>query len=158
MDAKDIFAALKAPFLDKDLEWRVQSGGIKNGNPWALILCYVDARAVMDRLDEVLGGENWQDEYIHLSGGVECQLHFKVGGEWLFKTDGSPETAVEAFKGGYSKALVRCAVKLGIGRYLYNLDTQFANFGPKVKESKHYKGSDSKYYYWLPPRLGHRKI
>lgn len=155
---KDIFARLKEPFLDKDLEWRVQQGGVKNNKPWAMILCYVDARAVMDRLDEVLGGENWQDEYNHKENGVECKLHFRVGGEWLFKTDGSPETAVEAFKGGYSKALVRCAVKLGVGRYLYGLGTTFANFGPRVKESKAYKGSDGKYYYWLPPKLGHRKL
>ena len=155
----DLFRKLKEPFLDKDLEWRVQQGGVKGDKPWALILCYVDARAVMDRLDEVLGGENWQDEYTHKDNGVECKLHYRVNSEWMFKTDGSPETAVEAFKGGYSKALVRTAVKLGIGRYLYNLDVQFANFGPRVKESKSYYHKDTKQtFYWLPPRLGHRKL
>ncbi len=156
--SKEIFSKLRAPFKDKDLDWRVQQGGVKNSKPWALILCYVDARAVMDRLDEVLGGECWQDEYVHKAGGVECRLHYKIGNEWLFKTDGSPETAVEAFKGGYSKALVRAAVKIGIGRYLYSLETSFAQFGPRVKESKMYKDKDNKYHYWLPPKIGHRKL
>lgn len=155
----EIFSKLSEPFEDKDLDWRVQQGGItKAGKPWATILCYVDARAVMDRLDSALGPHNWQDEYYHKAGGVECRLHYRIAGEWLYKTDGSPETAVEAFKGGYSKALVRTAVKLGIGRYLYNLGTNFAIFGDKKPGSKMYKDKETgKVFWWMPPSLGYKR-
>jgi len=51
---------LKDPFPSSDITWRVQqSGKKKNGDPYAMVLAYVTARAVMDRLDDVLGTENW---------------------------------------------------------------------------------------------------
>ena len=42
-------------------------------------------------------------------------------------TSGSAETAVEGEKGQLSKALVRAAVKFGIGRYLYNIETSWVS-------------------------------
>lgn len=113
---------LRSPFPEKDIEWRVQSS--RNGK--ARVLAYVDARAIMDRLDEVQGPQFWQDEYLHLNDGVMCKIKCAFAKEdgnhvWITKEDGSPETKIEAFKGGISKAFVRCAVKWGIGRYLYDL-------------------------------------
>jgi len=153
---------LKEPFPLKDIEWRVQQCGVQqNGNPWALVLAYIDARAVQDRLDDVMGQDKWKDEYSHVAGGVKCNLSLKPYDEWITKQDGSPETAVEAFKGGISKALVRAAVKWGIGRYLYNLSENFPSQISKerpqnwVKNGWH-KGyhKDSKTtFYWIPPVL-----
>lgn len=153
-----LWMKLQEPFLDKDLDWRVQQSGLAGNNPWALVLCYVDARAIMNRLDEVVGPENWMDSYEHIDGGVKCKISICYEGNWITKEDGSPETKVEAFKGGFSKAFVRCAVKWGIGRYLYDLPTTFAKFvtpeyAKKNKANVKKDKINGKFYYWEPPRL-----
>src|SRR5215218_8223879 len=66
-------ARLRDPFAPEDIEWRVQTAGEKNGRPWARVLAYVTNRAIMDRLDEVVGPANWQNEYqAGPAGGVVC--------------------------------------------------------------------------------------
>lgn len=130
----EIEKALKKPFDKKDLQWRVAEIIPPRGDkgPQARVLCYVTARAVMDRLDDVVGSANWKDEYEHKDNGVLCRISIRESAlglyfgnmsdsRWVTKEDGSPETKIESFKGGISKALVRTAVKWGIGRYLYNL-------------------------------------
>jgi hypothetical protein len=100
---------------------------------------YIDARDVMDRLDEVVGCENWQDKYTVLAFSdsewvVECTL--VVNG--VAKTDvGSGDAPKDA----YSDALKRAAVKFGVGRYLYDMDTgnwfpidEWKNFTPESKK------------------------
>ena len=100
---------------------------------------YIDARDVMDRLDEVVGCENWQDKYTVLvfsdsRWAVECTLI--VNG--VAKTDVGEG---DAPKDAYSDALKRAAVKFGIGRYLYDMDTgnwfaidEWKNFTPDSKK------------------------
>lgn len=98
----------------------------------AEFLAYHDARHVMDRLDEVVGPERWQDEYsMEGNGAVRCRLSILLtmpGGrdEWVYKEDvGYPNNPSkpepEALKSAYSDALKRTGVKWGIGRYLYSL-------------------------------------
>src|SRR5712691_5436243 len=54
----------------------------------ALALAYVDARAIQDRLDDVLGVAGWQDEYECLpDGSVVCRLRLHLGDEWITKMD-----------------------------------------------------------------------
>ena len=101
---------------------------------------YIDARDVMDRLDEVVGGENWQDKYTVLAfsesrWAVECTLI--VNG--VAKTDVGEG---DAPKDAYSDALKRAAVKFGVGRYLYDMDTgnwfaidEWKNFTPESKKA-----------------------
>lgn len=125
---------LKDKFKAEELEWRVQQAGTSNDKIWAKVLAYVDARAVMNRLDSVVGPENWKDEYSHEEKGVMCCISIKINDEWVPKWDGSPETDIESFKGGISKAFVRSAVKWGIGRYLYNLPASFADVTPDKKD------------------------
>jgi len=149
---------LKDEFPDEDLEWRAQSSGIsKNGKPWARVLCYVTVRAVQDRLDEVCGVGNWCDEFEYLPSGVMCGISIKIDNEWVTKWDGAPETAIEGFKGGISKARVRTGSNWGVGRYLYKLPATFANFVDKstpgalrmqVKKDKNDKFGET--YFWLP--------
>jgi len=50
----DLFAALAAPFESSEVKVRSQSGRQ---------LHYITARTAMNRLDSVLGPENWYDEY-----------------------------------------------------------------------------------------------
>jgi hypothetical protein len=114
---------LADPFDPAAIEWRV--GQVTKDGRRCYLLAYLTARHVMTRLDNVVGAENWQDDYQQgPDGGIMCRIGVRVtGGEWVWKTDGAENTAVEAVKGGYSGAFKRAAVKWGIGRYLYDLDT-----------------------------------
>ena len=146
---------LKEPFNDSELEWKPQSVGIKNGKPWAMILCYVQARAIQNRLDEVFGPMNWKDEYRFEKNGVICRLsvYCTEKKEWITKENGSPETDIESFKGGISGAFKRVASSgYGIGRYLYELDTTFAECSmTKQNGYKQAKTKDNQYFYWKVP-------
>lgn len=111
---------LSAPFPPDQIHWRAQT--LTKDKTKALALAYLDARDVMDRLDLAVGPENWQDSYVEtVKGRVVCTLSIRVGDEWVSKSDGAGDTAVEGEKGGISDAFKRAAVKWGIGRYLYNL-------------------------------------
>jgi len=116
---------LAKEFPREAIHWRAQTL-TRNGDK-ALALAYLDARDVMDRLDEVCGPENWQSRYVETAKGrVLCEIGICVDGEWVWKSDGAGDTAVEGEKGGISDALKRAAVQWGIGRYLYRLDAVWA--------------------------------
>lgn len=130
------FAKLAAPF-DK-IHWRAQTVVDRGTGPVAMALAYMDARDVMDRLDAVCGPDGWQDAYVETEKGrVICTLSIRVGEQWISKSDGAGDTAVEGEKGGISDALKRAAVKWGIGRYLYGLETPWA-------DCEAFKGNDGK--------------
>jgi hypothetical protein len=90
----------------------------------------------MHRLDTVFGVGGWSDSYEVLSSGsVVCTLAVKVENEWVHKMDvGSPSSQPDdgdKLKAAFSDALKRAAVKLGIGRYLYRLQNQWADYDPQ---------------------------
>lgn len=153
------FSKLKAPFPEKDITWRIGRSGVKNGKPWAIVLAYVDARAVQDRLDEACSPENWQTRVRVEEGGILTELGVKCGDEWVYKTDGSPETQVEAFKGGISKSLVRAASAWGVGRYLYDLGQTFAEITEEHAADAEWAEAEDKRtrqkvsFYWRAPKL-----
>jgi hypothetical protein len=97
----------------------------------------------------------WKNEYKEFQQGILCGISCKIEGEWVTKWDGAEQTNFEAFKGGLSGAMKRCAVQWGLGRYLYNLEEQYVEvFADRVQngnylndKSKNVKG------YWLLPRL-----
>jgi hypothetical protein len=131
VDANAIQSALAEPFEPDEVKFKPQA---VKGNR-AMAIGYVDARVIQDRLDEVLGVDGWQDEYQTLAdGSVVCQLRLKIGGEWITKTDvGSPSEQPDGgdrLKAAFSDALKRAAVKFGIGRYLYRLPAQWADYDP----------------------------
>lgn len=120
-----IFKKLSDPLPPNKVSWRV--GQItKNDKNKASALCYIDARDVMERLDEVVGPECWTDSYCETpKGRVICTISIKVNDEWVSKSDAAGDTAVEAEKGAISDAFKRAAVKWGIGRYLYDVPMQW---------------------------------
>jgi hypothetical protein len=130
-DLRAITAALAAPFDPREVRFR--AGPVRGGK--ALALAYVDARAVQDRLDEVLGVTGWQDEYECLpDGSVVCRLRLKLGPGWITKADvggasDQPDQG-DRRKAALSDALKRAAVKFGIGRYLYRLPRQWLDYDP----------------------------
>lgn len=118
---KEILSALSAPFPASAVSWRV--GATNKDKTSGVALAYIDARDVMDRLDEVVGCDSWGDTYAETpSGRVICALGVRLNGEWIIKSDGAGATDFEGEKGGISDAFKRAAVKFGIGRYLYRLD------------------------------------
>ncbi len=145
---------LKKPFPEEDLEWRVQSAGQKDGKVWARVLTYITNRAIMERLDSVVGAGNWKNEYREwMKDSILCGLSIKIDGEWTTKWDGADSTDIEATKGGLSGAMKRAGVQWGIGRYLYELDAGYAEITDK---GNYYQaGKDGKYpaFRWNPPKL-----
>ena len=97
---------LRIPFPEEDIEWRVQQQGLSKGLPWALVLAYVTNRAIMDRLDEIVGPQNWTNDFTQSpNGGVLCTLGVRVDDSGVYKTDGPDNTEVERVKGGLSSAM-----------------------------------------------------
>jgi len=119
----DTLKDLAKPFPESSIRWRVGSTAKKKDK--GLALAYLDARDVMTRLDDVLGQDNWQDSFTHDGVRTICQLSVRVGSEWIVKSDGAGNTAIEGEKGGLSDAFKRSAVKWGVGRYLYALPTRW---------------------------------
>src|SRR5487761_128479 len=109
---KQILTQLKAEFPPEEV--RSMSG------PGGKTYAYIDARAVMDRLDEVVGPENWSTRFVPLpSGALVCELSVygitkADAGETGLKMDDPNEAA----KAAASDAFKRAAVHFGIGRYL----------------------------------------
>ena len=159
---KKIWEALKKPFAESDVEWRVCRSGITKDRPWVLCLCYVTNRAIMDRLDEVVGPQNWKNEFTQApEGGILCGISIRIDSnglneEWITKWDGADNTDIEATKGGLSGAMKRAAVQWGIGRYLYNLEENFATIESDGKYKAGIKDKTSGVYQnirWSPPEL-----
>src|SRR5437763_13682771 len=133
--SRAITAALAVPFEPRDVKYKPQM--VKNNR--CLAMAYIDARLIQDRLDNVLGPENWEDAYDLLpDGSVMCRLRLKLGDQWITKIDvGSPSEQPDSgdrLKAAFSDALKRAAVKFGIGRYLYRLPAQWVDYDPVKKQ------------------------
>jgi len=144
---------LSKPFPAEDIEWRVQSSGTKkSGEIWAKVLAYVTNRAIMDRLDDVCGPENWQNKFETApNGGVLCGISIRCEHGWVTKWDGSDNTDIEAVKGGLSSSMKRAGSQWGIGRYLYKLTTGWAEIDDKGTHRDKLK--DNTWFKWNPPQL-----
>lgn len=126
------YEALKEPFEEKQIRWRLGSTNAKKNGGKAtsgIPLAYLDARDVMNRLDDVLGMGNWMDSYDEGANRVICTLSVKIDGQWVSKADGAGNTNMEGEKGGLSDAFKRAAVKWGVGRYLYYLPNKWVDVG-----------------------------
>lgn len=106
---------LHSPFPFSAHKWRIMASN--KDKTKGLLAYYIDARDVMDRLDEVVEHGGWSDTYTVLTQNpwtVECML----------VVNGTAKSDVgdgDAAKDAYSDAIKRAAVKHGVGRYLYGL-------------------------------------
>lgn len=110
-----LFRSLCAPFDPAEVKSRPQ-GNRK--------LSYITARTAMNRLDNVLGPENWFDEYFPNANAVLCKLTIRLpDGTLLTKMDAGGHASMQDQgddeKSAFSDAFKRACVKFGIGRYLY---------------------------------------
>ncbi len=115
-DFPDLFTELARPFPKNEVKVRAAPGGRQ--------LSYITARQVANRLDEVLGPENWWDEYHPLEHSVICKLSILLpNGRVLTKADAGGYAGMkdegDDEKSGFSDAFKRAAVKFGLGRFLY---------------------------------------
>lgn len=115
--SKQIAAALAAPFTGADLKTRPGRGG--------MTFTYADARAVAQRLDDVLGLAGWQFE-VKVADPAAKVVHGTliavIDGVTTVRQDfGYPNSAQddEPYKSAASDALRRCAAQIGVGRSLY---------------------------------------
>lgn len=132
---EQIIKELKAPFQVDRIEFKV--GATNQEKTMGLALAYVEARAIQERLDEVIGFTNWKTSYNEVQGGFVCSLSLRIGGEWIEKEDGAQTTEYESVKGGISSAFKRVASSgWGIGRYLYEVESQWY---PIRKRGKSYE-------------------
>jgi hypothetical protein len=123
---------LKEPFPADQIHWRV--GATTKDKKKGMALAYLDARDVMDRLDAVVGPQNWSDTYCEVNGVTVCTISIRLDWEYgpgVSKSDGAGATDVEGEKGALSDAFKRCAVKFGVGRYLYRLPSKWAELNDR---------------------------
>jgi len=124
MDNKDYLRKI-LPLLAKQMpyKWRVQS--FSKQKPQATCVAYIDARDVMDRLDDVCeyGWERLHTEFKgHLYSGVAIVM---PDGTKLTRWDCGVESNTDAEKGEASDSFKRAAVNWGIGRFLYDMGMQY---------------------------------
>ena len=117
-----IFRALAQPF-DADAVKEYQGA---NGQT----LRKLRPRAVMNRLDDVVGPLNWSTEYVPVgTSGAVCRLKLMMpDGSTVVKAGAGAApyemaSPGDAFKAAYSDALVLAAVAYGIGREYYQEGT-----------------------------------
>jgi hypothetical protein len=140
----DIYKKLKRPFHERAISWRAGATNAKKNNNVAtkcIALAYIDARDVMQRLDDVFG-MNWQVRYSHAENKTICELSVLIDNNWITRANGAGDSDIEAEKGAISDAFKRAAVMFGVGRYLYELPNDWV----ECDEWKHIK---------KPPQLPH---
>lgn len=136
-------ADLKKPFLPDLISWRV--GSTTKDKSKGMALAYIDARVVMQRLDDVCGPANWQCDYPHAAQKTVCRIGIKIGDEWIWKANGAGDSDIEAEKGALSDAFKRAAVLWGIGQYLYDLETPWVTLDTKKDGDKVYVNGIAKH-------------
>lgn len=121
IDWAKIAAELAAPFAPEDVEWRAQGKAGADGK--TQVLPYIDARAVQDRLDAVVGIAGWSFtlEPLVMDKGELMVARGRLAIWGISKDDIGTASNFEASKGTASDALKRAAVQWGVGRYLYAL-------------------------------------
>mgnify|MGYP002510220456 CR=1 FL=1 len=135
-DPRQIQTELAMPFAPEDLEWRLQR--VIEAKELGIAVPYVTNRAIMSRLDDVVGAENWYNEFKpwHGASGKEAQLcgiSIRYRDGFITKWDGAENSDIEPVKGGLSDSMKRAAVQWGIGRVLYNMDVVFVEVEKRGK-------------------------
>ncbi len=117
---RDVFMKLSAPFTDDEVTCQERDG---------TRFYSVTARSVMNRLDGVLGPQNWDATFSTFGpiGEVMCTLTVSIMGETITRqgfgrtyADNSSRIANGPAKASSGDALKLAAMALGVGRYLWS--------------------------------------
>jgi len=141
MDWNELRERLAKPFPPKAIAWVPVKESREQDR--ALVAPYIERWRIEDRLDAVVGVENWHAEYEHVQIDpnefkVRCRLTIhgvtkENVGEW------------SSLSGAYTKAFRRVAENFGIGRHVRALEPQWVS-----------KGANGKYQ--VPKRLKGRIV
>ena len=126
-----MYTDLGKPFDAADVGWRLQY--VEKTTMKGTSVPFIDARAIADRLDEVVGPNRWRNSFTpwhdctveqkqHASQLCTISIYDGEIDQWIDKTDGAEDSDIEPVKGGLSDAFKRAAVKWNIGRYLYRFE------------------------------------
>ena len=123
--------ALRKPFHPSDVDFR--PGATTKAKDKAIGLAYVDKRIYEDRLDEVIGAENWSVEYRSLGErGIICRLSVQdnVHNRIIVREDVGEFASddVATFPTAVAQAFKRACSAFGLGRYLYSLPQVWAEY------------------------------
>lgn len=158
----DFAAKMQEPFHPNDLDWRI-AHAVDYGELKVTAFAYVTNRAIMNRLDDIVGPLNWQSDISQINP-VKGQDGFlstisildPITGDWVRKTDGADTSDIEPIKGGISGAGKRAGVSWGIGRYLYSLPDSTVvihDRGIRYAKVKPRGGNGEVKINWSPPAL-----
>jgi hypothetical protein len=143
-DPGDVARRLAAPFDVREVQ--VRPVAFSHDKRRARAAFFVDARAIQQRLDDVVGCENWQTRFTFFADNptdsyAVCKLSIRFGDKWMSKEnvggsdveseDGSPTVRRKA---AFSDAFKRVAVDWSIGRYLYSIPEQWADWDADKKD------------------------
>jgi hypothetical protein len=165
----DTILKLQAPTPKEDIAFKPQGKPIasKHGPGYVCrAVPYVDARFVMQRLDDTVGPANWATDVKNVGGLVAVGIGIYDDSEkqWVWKWDtgmeGNPFRASTdgqktdkrdeiAFKGLISNGLKRAANQWGIGRDTYGLGIRWA-------PCEVYGDNTEKWKAWLPEGKPHQ--
>jgi hypothetical protein len=145
---------LKAPFKAEDIAWKPQT--VNYSSKTALAVAFADPRCYTDRLNEVFGVGGWQDSYHFIAtpfnkfikgkkawkenpatedkqipgNKVVCVATIQIP-EYnivISSTGDSDSSDENAATSAEAQAFKRAAMKLGLGRYLYELPKVTARY------------------------------
>ncbi|WP_420596491.1 Rad52/Rad22 family DNA repair protein [Deinococcus sp.] len=127
MKLSDVQKRLQAPFPAHLVSWR--AGAFAQGHQRALLLAYIDARAVQDRLDAICP-DAWSFEMEIIAGASRPTVKGRLTVLGVVREDigEAGEGDLGTLKAAASDAIKRCAVQFGIGRYLYDLPKLWADW------------------------------
>jgi hypothetical protein len=125
-----VLEELRKPFHPSHITWK--PGVMAKSGDKALALAYGDLRAYQNRLDEVCGG-NWSVTYTPWAGPdtarIICNLTiFGVTRSSTGEGDGDSERNEIAGTVAEAQAFKRACAMFGLGRYLYNLPSVWAEY------------------------------
>jgi hypothetical protein len=112
------------PGLWNQLSRPFDANEVRSLNKGGKRIYYATARTYANRMDEVLGPENWWDEYAEGKDGVICKLSVRMpDGRVVSKVDVGGSAGMtdqgDDEKSAYSDAFKRGCAKWGCGRYLW---------------------------------------
>lgn len=143
-----VLQQLRAPFTPAAVKFKVQTGGGTRQEPSkAMIVHYIDARLVVERLN-LVAGLDWSATYQKVDGGMACQL--TVMGTTRTDVGVAPASAAGGIKALISDALKRAGVQFGIGVSIYAcpkvwLDPAGITYGGKENKPVGFKKSGDEY-------------
>lgn len=119
---------LARPFPAADVRWRVRA--VSRDGRRALVAPHVDPRALLDRLDALVGPGGWSDAYEldHERAQAKCTLTVLGVAKQDVGEGPAGQERPAGLKAAVADALERAAVKFGVGRYLAKVEPVWVDY------------------------------